>query len=87
MAALLSGPPLLPPVDKTTGLRFDQTVGLTGLNAQPDYPVPLRRIGYRDPQTGKALVLLTNNSTVPALTIAQLDRGRWQIELFFKWIK
>jgi len=75
------------PVDKTTGLRFDQTVVLTGLVAQRDYPGPLRRIGYRDPATGKGLVFLTNNFTVPALTIAQLYRGRWQIELFFKWIK
>jgi len=47
----------------------------------------MRRIGYRDPETGKALVFLTNNFTVPALTIAKLYRGRWQIELFFKWIK
>jgi len=75
------------PVDKTTGLRFDQTVVLTGLVAQRDYPGPLRRIGYRDPATGKGLVFLTNNFTVPALTIAQRYRGRWQIELFFKWIK
>jgi len=75
------------PVDKTTGLRFDQTVVMTGLNAQHDYPTPLRRIGYRDPETGKGLVFLTNNFTVPALTIAQLYRGRWQIELFFKWLK
>jgi hypothetical protein len=74
-------------VDKTTGLRFDQTVGLTGRDAQHDYPVPMRRTGYRDPETGKALVFLTNNFTVPALTIAKLYRGRWQIELFFKWIK
>ncbi len=74
-------------VDKTTGLRFDQTVTLTGVAAQEDYPAPLRRIGYRDPQTSKPLVFLTNNFTVPALTIAQLYRGRWQIELFFKWIK
>ena len=72
------------PVDKATGLRFDQTVVTTGLN---DYPVPLRRIGYRDPETGKSFVFLTNNFTVPALTIAQLYRGRWQIELFFKWLK
>src|ERR1035438_6033085 len=50
-------------------------------------PDPLRRIGYRDPSTGKSLVFLTNNFTVPALTIAQLYQGRWQIELFFKWIK
>ena len=75
------------PVDKTTGLRFDQTVVLTGLAAQHDYPAPLRRIGYRDPLTGKALVFLTNNFTVPALTIAHLYHGRWQIELFFKWLK
>jgi hypothetical protein len=74
-------------VDKTTGLRFDQTVMLTGPKTQRDYPAPLRRIGYRDPETGKALVFLTNNFTVPALTIAQLYRGRWQIELFFKWLK
>ena len=75
------------PVDKTTGLLFDQTVVLTGLNAQRDYPDPLRCIGYRDPETGKSLVFLTNNFTVPALIITQLYHGRWQIELFFKWIK
>lgn len=74
-------------VDKTTGLRFDQTVVMTGLLAQLDYPGPLRRIGYRDPQTGQTLVFLTNNFTVPALTVTQLYRGRWQIELFFRWIK
>ena len=75
------------PVDKTAGLSFDQIVVLTGLDAQHDYPVPLRRSGYRDPLTGKSLVFLTNNFTVPALTIARLYRSRWQIELFFKWIK
>jgi hypothetical protein len=75
------------PVDKTTGLRFDQTVVTTGIGAQLDYPDPLRRIGYRDPLTGKSLVFLTNNFTVPALTITHLYRGRWQIELFFKWLK
>jgi hypothetical protein len=75
------------PVDKSTGLRFDQTVVTVGCYAQRDYPDPLRRIGYRDPKTGKALVFLTNNFTVPALTIAQLYHGRWQIELFFKWLK
>ena len=58
-----------------------------GHYAQRDYPGPLRRIGYRDPATGKALVFLTNNFTAPALTIAQLYHDRWQIELFFKWIK
>lgn len=75
------------PVDKSAGLRFDQTVVLSGFYAQRDYPQPLRRIGYRDLQTGKALVFLTNNFVVPALAIAQLYHGRWQIELFFKWIK
>jgi hypothetical protein len=75
------------PVDKATGLRFDQTVVLRSDHAQRTYPDALRRIGYRDTQTGKALVFLTNNFTVPALAIAQLYRGRWQIELFFKWIK
>jgi IS4 transposase len=74
-------------VDKTTGLRFDQTVLTAGFYAHRHYPDPLRRIGYRDPQTGVALVFLTNNFTVPALTIVQLYQGRWQIELFFKWIK
>lgn len=74
-------------VDKTTGLRFDQTVILTGFYARRDYPDPLRRIGFRDPHTGQALVFLTNHFTEPALTIAQLYRCRWRIELFFKGIK
>ncbi len=75
------------PVDKSTGLLFDQTVVLTGFRSQRQYPDALRRIGFRDPQTGKRFVFLTNNFTEPALTIAQLYRCRWQIELFFKWIK
>jgi len=75
------------PVDKSTGLRFDQTVVLRGFYSRREYPEALRRIGFRDPQTGKALVFLTNNFTEPALTIAQLYRCRWQVELFFKWIK
>jgi IS4 transposase len=75
------------PVDKSTGLRFDQTVVSVGLYARRDYPDALRRIGYRDPKTGTALVFLTNNFSAPALTIAQLYHGRWQIERFFKWIK
>jgi len=75
------------PVDKASGLRFDQTVVLTGFHSHQDYPEALRRIGFRDPQTGKMLVFLTNNFTEPALTIAQLYRCRWQVELFFKWIK
>jgi len=75
------------PVDKSTGLRLDQTIMLTGFYPLRAYPTTLRRIAYRDPLTGKRLVFLTNNFTVSALTIAQLYRSRWQIELFFKWMK
>ncbi len=75
------------PVDKSTGLLLEQTVALVGFYALRNYPTALRRIAYRDPLTGKKLVFLTNNFTVPALTIAHLYRCRWQIELFFKWIK
>ena len=75
------------PVDKSTGLRFDQVIVLAGFYAKADYPDTLRRIGYVDPDTGKRLIFLTNNMTEPALTIAQLYRCRWQVELFFKWIK
>ena len=75
------------PIDKSTGLRFDQTVVLSGFYSRQQYPEALRRIGFHDPKTGKALVFLTNNFTEPALTIAQLYRCRWQVELFFKWIK
>lgn len=74
-------------VDKSAGLLLDQTVVLIGFYALRNYPAVLRRIAYRDPLTGKKLVFLTNNFTVPALTIAQLYRSRWQIELFFKWLK
>jgi len=75
------------PVDKSTGLRFDQTVALSGFLSSKHYPESLRRIGYVDPQSHRRLVFLTNNFTVPALTIAHLYRARWQVELFFKWIK
>jgi hypothetical protein len=75
------------PVDKTTGLRFDQSLVLSGFYSRQQYPEALRRIGFRDPETGKSLIFLTNNFTEPALTIAQLYRCRWQVELFFKWIK
>jgi hypothetical protein len=75
------------PVDKSSGLLFDQTAVLTGFYSRQQYPDALRRIGYRDPQTGKKLIFLTNNYTVAALVIAQLYRARWQVELFFKWIK
>ncbi len=75
------------PVDRTTGLVCDQTIVLTGTDSAQTYPVPLRRIGYRDPETGKRLDFLTNHFTLPALTVAELYRLRWQVELFFKWIK
>ena len=74
-------------VDKTTGLRCDQTIRLTGFYPKKSYPDALRRIKYRDPETGRGLVFLTNNFSLPALTIADLYRQRWQVELFFKWIK
>jgi hypothetical protein len=75
------------PVDKTTGLRFDQTVVLNSFYVHRAYPETLRRIGYCDPQSGQPLVFLTNNFSLPALAVAQVYRSRWQIELFFKWIK
>ena len=74
-------------VDKTTGLICDQTVTLTGFYSHQGFPAPLRRVRFNDPETGKRLVFLSNNFAVPALTITQLYRQRWQIELFFKWIK
>ena len=75
------------PVDKSGGLRCDQTIVLTGVNTTTDYPQPLRRIKYHDVQTGKTFNFLTNNFAVPAQTVADLYRYRWQVELFFKWIK
>jgi len=75
------------PVDKTTGLRSDQTILLCGPKTGTLYPIPLRRITYVDGETGKRFVFLTNNFALPALQIAQLYKCRWQVELFFKWIK
>ena len=74
-------------VDKTTGLRSDQTIVLHGPGSSKDYPDTLRRISYVDPDTAKRLVFLTNHFVLPPLTIAQLYQCRWQVELFFKWIK
>jgi len=74
-------------VDKTTGLRFDQTIALDGFYTRQDYPQQLRRVGFIDPETGKRLIFLTNYFALPALTIAALYKRRWQVELFFKWIK
>ena len=75
------------PIDKDTGLKCDQTIALTGPHTSKDYPEKLRRIKYYDAETNKTLVFLTNSFTLPAFTIAQLYRCRWQVELFFKWIK
>jgi transposase len=75
------------PVKKITGLKCDQTIVLTGFHSSKSYPEKLRRIKYYDAETDKTLVFLTNNFILPPLTIAQLYRCRWQIELFFKWIK
>jgi hypothetical protein len=75
------------PVDKSTGLQCDQTILLTGHYTSQDYPEKLRRVRYYDAETDKRLVFLTNNFSLPALTIAQLYKSRWQVELFFKWIK
>jgi hypothetical protein len=75
------------PVDRSSGLLCDQTVFLTGQYTPRTYQAPLRRIRFRDPQTSKTLTFLTNNFNLPAFTITELYRCRWQVELFFKWIK
>jgi len=75
------------PVDKTTGLRCDQSVVLCGVHTRLDYPEQLRLVRFLDEETGKRLTFLTNNFAVDALTVAELYRRRWQVELFFKWIK
>ena len=74
-------------VDKTTGVDSDQSIALDGFYTKKDYPQHLRRISFCDPETGKRLVFLTNNFTLPAETIAAIYKQRWQVELFFKWIK
>lgn len=75
------------PVDFATGLQSDHTVGLATAPSRRAYPAPLRRVRYVDPETKKRLGFLTNNFTLPALTITQLYKSRWNVELFFKWIK
>ena len=75
------------PVDRTTGLRSDHTIMLNGIKTAALYPEPLRRVAFYDAEHKRRLVFLTNNFTLPALTIAGLYKSRWQIELFFKWIK
>jgi hypothetical protein len=74
-------------VDRTSGVICDQRIMLNGFYAARHYPEHLRRIRFKDPESGKTLVFLTNNTTLPALTIAALYKSRWQVELFFKWIK
>ncbi|MEK6708639.1 MAG: IS4 family transposase [Pseudomonadota bacterium] len=74
-------------VDRSTGLICDQRIALDGFYTAQNYPEQLRRIRFKDPETGRTLVFLTNNTALPALTIAALYKSRWQVELFFKWIK
>ena len=75
------------PADRTTGIICDQRIVMNGFYISQDYPEQLRRIRFKDPESGKTLVFLTNNTVLPALTIAALYKSRWQVELFFKWIK
>lgn len=75
------------PTDRAAGIICDQTIALNGHYSQKHYPGHLRRIRFRDVQSGKTLVFLTNNTALPALSIAALYKSRWQVELFFKWIK
>jgi len=75
------------PVDRSTGLVYDQTVLTDGQGSSKSYPDPFRRVKYRDPETDKQLVFLTNHFDLSPLTIARLYKQRWQVELFFKWIK
>ena len=75
------------PADKQAGILADQSIALNGYDSRKDYPSHLRRIRFRDPETGKSLVFLTNQFNLPAATICALYKSRWQVELFFKWIK
>jgi len=75
------------PTDRSTGVICDQTIALNGFYSSQHYPQHLRRIRFKDPETGKTLAFLTNNFQLPALTICALYKSRWQVELFFKWIK
>jgi IS4 transposase len=75
------------PIDRSMGLRCDQTIVLTGFYSAKDYPATLRRVGYVDLKTNNRYTFLSNNFMLPALIIAQLYKCRWQVELFFKWIK
>jgi hypothetical protein len=73
--------------DRTTGVICDQAIAMNGYYVSKDYPEHVRRIRFKDPESGKSLIFLTNNTALPPLTIAALYKNRWQVELFFKWIK
>ena len=75
------------PTDRSTGIICDQTISLDGFYTRQDYPELLRRIRFKDPESGKTLVFITNNFSLPAATICAFYKSRWQVELFFKWIK
>ncbi len=75
------------PTDRATGIICDQTIALDSFYTKQDYPAHLRRVRFKDPETGKTLVFLTNQMTLPSATICALYKNRWQVELFFKWIK
>lgn len=75
------------PVDRSSGLIFDQTLVLQGRLSSRDYPESLRGVRYKDPETGKRLLFITNNTALPALQICALYKARWQVELFFRWMK
>jgi len=75
------------PVDRNTGLRCDQTIALVNYYAHRDYPDKLRLVKFLDQETGQRFAFLTNNFTIPAITVAELYRCRWQVELFFRWLK
>jgi Transposase DDE domain len=74
-------------VDRATGIVYDQAISMQALHAKLDYPDHLRRVRFKDPETGKILIFLTNRTTLLPLTIAALYKSRWQVELFFNWIK
>jgi hypothetical protein len=75
------------PTDRTAGIICDQRISLDGFYTRQDYPAQLRRVRFNDPETGKTLIFITNQMTLPAMTICALYKNRWQVELFFKWIK
>jgi len=75
------------PADRASGVICDQRIMFNGFYSAKNYPEHLRRIRFKDPESGKTLVFVTNNTSLPALTIAALYKNRWQVELFFKWIK